>query len=331
MSRSSTVISRTRQWVRSLHARSLRHGPVRNIGAALGALGAAGVAGAEVQALVAALVGAGDDGAVRRPPMPAEVVKAAPHRFAHAPQGHRRQRRLVCRDGGVASEAGDADVAVVLGEEGFEGPVVDGPVVRNAVEGTDSEVGRVESREVRRIEDGAAAHGVVVEHGNGGIGVVHRVVRRQLPNVGAGRELLRPGRLPIAPGAWVFGGIHPPALLQADNPHPRFGKAPRHRRPGRPGANDEHIDRVICHMEPLPPLPLTRTVPRCAPSARGMAKRHPSKGLSRHNWRCLDTGAETDGFRLPARRPPESHRGWLLPHRRRNAGGGHRSPAGLVG
>ena len=130
---------------------ALRHGPIGDVGAALRPLGAARVARPEVQALVATVVRTGDDGAVGRPPVPAELVEAASHGLAHAAHGDVGQRWLVAGNRGVAGESRDADVAVVLGEERLQGEVVDGPVVGHPVEGLDAEVGRVETGKVGRV------------------------------------------------------------------------------------------------------------------------------------------------------------------------------------
>ena len=55
------------------------------------------------------------------------------------------QRRVVRRIGWIAGQAGDTDIAVVFGEIGIERGVVDRPVVGDAVEGLDVEVGGVET------------------------------------------------------------------------------------------------------------------------------------------------------------------------------------------
>src|SRR6185503_5790315 len=60
-----------------LDARPDRQRPVGDVGAGLGALGAARRAVVHVDALGAALVGLGGDGGVGRPPVPAEPVEAA--------------------------------------------------------------------------------------------------------------------------------------------------------------------------------------------------------------------------------------------------------------
>src|SRR5262249_61780446 len=71
-------------------------GPVRDVGAGLGTDRAAPVAGPAVVARAAAVVGARDDGAVRRPPGPAEPIEAAGHGLAQLADRDRRRgsRRL---------------------------------------------------------------------------------------------------------------------------------------------------------------------------------------------------------------------------------------------
>src|SRR3546814_18329529 len=96
--------------------RSDRLRPVGDVGAALGPLRAAGHAWVEVQAAVATLIGLRQDGAVRRPPVPAEPVEAARHHLAGAPDRQRRQGRLLRRVHLVPGQAGDAHDAVVLAE-----------------------------------------------------------------------------------------------------------------------------------------------------------------------------------------------------------------------
>ena len=122
------------------HAAAQGDGPIGDVGARLGALGAAGRARPQVLALVAALVRAGYDGAVGRPPVPAELVEAAGDGLADAAEGQRRQGRLLGRIGRISGEAGDAHHAVVLGEVGLQGVVVHGPVVGHAVQGFHSKI-----------------------------------------------------------------------------------------------------------------------------------------------------------------------------------------------
>ena len=116
-----------------LHAGADRGGPVGDVGAGLGALGAARGAVAEVDAGRAALVIRRGDRGVGRPPVPAQPV----HRLASAcrtAERQRRHRRVSRRRAGVAGQAGDADHAVVLGEERLQRVVVHRPVVGHAVQ-----------------------------------------------------------------------------------------------------------------------------------------------------------------------------------------------------
>ena len=134
-------------------------GPVGDVGAGFGALGAAECAMPEVDAFGAAVIVRGGQRGIGRPPVPAECVERmgeAGAGFAEAEGGHGRGVGGV---GGIAGEAGDAHHAVVFGEEGFEGRVVDGPVIGDAIEGFDAEIGRVEAGVVGGVEDGGAADG----------------------------------------------------------------------------------------------------------------------------------------------------------------------------
>ena len=79
--------------------------PVGDVGARLAALGAAAEAGAEVAAAISVFVGLGDDRAVRRPPVPAELVVAPRQRLADEAHRDRRQRRILRRVHGIARDA----------------------------------------------------------------------------------------------------------------------------------------------------------------------------------------------------------------------------------
>ena len=284
------------------HAGAQGHRPVGDVGAALRALGAAGVARAKIQTAAAAVVLARGDGAVGRPPMPTELVESARHRLAHAPEGNVRQRRLMVRQRRIAGQSGHPHVVVVLGEVGFQGAVADGPVVRHRVQRPHTEVRRMEAREVGGIQDCAAAHGVEVQDGDGRIAVVHRIVRGAVAQVGAGSELPRRRHLPVPPGARILGRIHPPALLQADDAHARLGETPRHRRPGRAGADNQHIHDVVGHGLPPPAM----DAPCCSTShgnatARGTGRTTTALEASRPPHRVL-TACARSAFRNAATR-----------------------------
>ena len=103
-----------------LHAGAQRQRPVGDVDTSLGALRAARLAGAQVQARGAALVLARGNRDLRGPPVPAQPVEAAGHRLAQTAQRHRRQRRLVRRIGRITCQAGHAHVVVVDGVEGLE-------------------------------------------------------------------------------------------------------------------------------------------------------------------------------------------------------------------
>ena len=230
---------------RQLDAGALRHGPIGHVGAAFRARGAAGVAWAQVGALFATLVLSGRDGAIGWPPVPTEFVETAGDLFAHATHRHMGKRRVVRRIGRIAGQAGDADVAVVFGEKGVEQGVVDWPVVGDAVEGLDAEVGGVETGKMRGVENRAAADGVEVGDRDGRVVVVDRIVRRAVAEVGTDRVIPSLQHFPVAPVARVFGGIHPVALFHAHDAHPGFGEAPRDGGAGRTRAYNQDINDIV--------------------------------------------------------------------------------------
>ena len=157
------------------------------------------------------------------------------------------QRRGVRRIGGIAGQAGDADIAVVFGEIGVEPGIVDRPVVGDAVEGPDAEVGGVETGEMRGIENRAAADGVEVGDRYGRVVVVDRIVRGAVAEVGTDRVIASLQHFPVAPVARIFGGIHPVALFHAHDAHSGFGEAPRDGGAGRARAYDQDINDIVRH------------------------------------------------------------------------------------
>ena len=109
--------------------------------------------------------------------MPAEPVEAARHasrRSGRAASGG--NGRLVRRIGRVAGQAGDAHHPVVLRVVRFERRVVDRPVLGDAVQRLDAEVRGMQAREMRRVQDGAAAHAVEVGDLDRRVVLVDRVV-----------------------------------------------------------------------------------------------------------------------------------------------------------
>ena len=233
-----------------LDAGADRERPIGDVGRGFGALRATRRAVAEIDAARAPFIIGGGDGGVGRPPVPAELV----HRLAEAGAGlaerQWRHRRLLRRISGIAGEPGNAHHAVVLGEVWFQRGIVDRPVVGDAVQRAHLEVGRVHARKVRRVHDGAAADTVEVHHLDRRIGVVDRVVGRPGAAVGIDGEIAEQPRLPVPAVAGIIGRLHPVALLEAENPHPGVGKAPRHRRARCSGPDNQHIDLIVHRTSP---------------------------------------------------------------------------------
>ena len=177
--------------------------------------------------------------------VPAELVHRLTEARARLAQRQRRHRRLLRRIGGIAGETGDAHHAIVLGEERLQRRIVDRPVVGDAVERADLEIRGVQAREMRRVHDGAAADAVEVHDLDRRIGVVDRIVGRPRAAIGTDGEIAEQARLPITPVARIIGRLHPIALLEAEDPHPRIGKAPRHRRARCARADNQHIDLIM--------------------------------------------------------------------------------------
>ena len=241
--------------------------PVGDVGARLGALRAARRAMAEIDAGRAAVVVGGGDGGVGRPPVPAQLV----HRLGVARAGlaerDRRHRRMARRHAGIAGEAGHAHHAVVLGEERLQRPVVDRPVVGDAVERLHPEIRRVHARPVRRVDDRAAADAVEVGDLHRRVVVVDRIIGVAPAAVRADVEIGVAPRLPVAAVAGEVGGLHPVALLQAEDAHPGLGQAPGHRGARGAGADDQHIDHLVAGHLSAP----RRHGPVVAPERRALA------------------------------------------------------------
>ena len=229
------------------HARPQRFGPVGDVGAGLGALGAAGDALAEIDARCTTAVLLCGNRAVRGPPVPAELVEALTERHAGATQRQRRHHRCLGRIGRIARQPRDAHHSVVLGVIGLERAVVDRPVVGHAIEASHPEVRGMKTRKVTGIQHGATAHAVEVGDLDRRVVFVDRIVDLAGAPVGAEMELAHLARFIVAAIARIVGGLDPVALLQTQDTHPGLGKTPGHRRARRPRTDNQHIDRcVLC-------------------------------------------------------------------------------------
>ena len=139
---------------------------------------------ASVAAKSPGAVGAGDQGGIGGPPMPPELfqtshvgltrrVKRRRHEGPGCPRGVRR----------VTIQTGDSDVRIVGVVVRLQFPVVEGPVIGNAVQGLHPEVGRAEPRDMARPVDGASADRIEHQWIDRGIGHIDRVILGQLPDV----------------------------------------------------------------------------------------------------------------------------------------------------
>ena len=140
-----------------------RLGPVGQVGRRLGALVAARLAGAPLDARPAAVVGDRIDRVELGPPVPAELGVRPRDLQPGRPDRERRHRRVlgVGRVGRVAGQAGHAELAVGPVEVRQQLEVVDRPVVGDPVERADAEVGRQRARPGAGEDDRRAADRVV--------------------------------------------------------------------------------------------------------------------------------------------------------------------------
>jgi len=103
----------------------------------------------------------------------------------------------------------------------------------------------MQAREMRRVHDGRAADAVEVDDLDRRVVVIDRVVFRPSADIGARRIIAEEPRLPVAPRARILRGIHPAALIEAEDMHLGVGEAPGHGRAGGSGANDQDIDGFV--------------------------------------------------------------------------------------
>ena len=185
-------------------------------------------------------------GIVRGPPVPAQPVKTLGQQLAAHANGQRRRGPFrFGRISRVAAQAGNAVHPVVQVIIGFQFGVGQRPVVSHAVLGFEAEVGGMKAGKVGTPMDGAAAHGVIHQGGNGRFRLPHRIVLRQAAQVGIGVKVGLP--MPLGVG---FTGVksiqrHPAALLQADHLDAGLRQAPTESAPGCPGPDDQNIGYVV--------------------------------------------------------------------------------------
>ena len=117
-----------------------------------------------------------------------------------------------CGAGGIAGDAGQADLRLVQLEPGREVVVVDRPVLADAVERSHAEVLGPEARHVRRPPDRAAADRVPDHRADRAFAVVDRLVLVPLPDVGVGVQARAAAQLEVGrvAGVSASGSNQPP-------------------------------------------------------------------------------------------------------------------------
>ena len=101
------------------------------------------------------------------------------------------------------------------------------------------------AREMRRVEDRAAADAVEVGDLHRRVVVVDGIVGVARAPVRADVEIGVAARFPVAAVGGEIGRLDPVALLEAQDLHARLGQAPGHRGARGAGADDQHIDDVV--------------------------------------------------------------------------------------
>jgi len=192
-------------------------GPIGDVDAALGALGTAGVARPQIGAGGAAVVMAGVDGGVRRPPMPAQRVEPLGQLAPHRPQRDRRQQGLVLGIGRVAHQPRHPHHLFVLGEIGFQLVVSQRPVVPDAVQRPSAEIGRMEAGEMGGIQDGATAQAVEIGQGYGRVRIVDGIVTQGLTDIGIEAGVTLATQFPTDLGGGIMSRVGAFALFQTDD------------------------------------------------------------------------------------------------------------------
>jgi len=176
--------------------------PVSEIGGALGSLVAPEEAGRPLDTRVPARPRCRQDGVGRRPPVPSEpgVGPGDPER--PGTDGEWGEWGIGAGwEGRVAAQARNPELPISALVERKQLVVGQGPVVSHPFVGLPGEVRRQETRPLGRVQDGAAAHAVVVENADFGSAQVDRVVRRRATDTRVAGPQLAAGQLPLVRGA----------------------------------------------------------------------------------------------------------------------------------
>ncbi len=176
------------------------------------------------------------------PPVPAKFVERLRAAGAGPAERHRRHGGLVRGIRRIAGKASDAHHAIVLHEIRLQRPIVDRPVVRDAIKRPQPEIGRMHAREMRHVEDRSAADAVEVCDLHCGAGVVDGIVSVARATVRADVEIGVAARFPVGARGGQLGRLDPVALLKTKDLHACLGKAPGHGGARGAGADDENVD-----------------------------------------------------------------------------------------
>src|SRR5262249_22478962 len=147
------------------------------------------------------------------------------------------------RDGVVAEETGDADVAIVLVVPGGEVLVGEGPVGLATVLRALAEVGGAEAGPGVGEVDTRTAD--TLPHRGRLVNGVDRVILVEATNVGAGVPVGGALPLPIGGVMRVILGPDPRALFKADDLESGFGENAGRDGAANAGADDENVHGVV--------------------------------------------------------------------------------------
>ena len=220
--------------------------PMGQIGGALGALVAPEEACRTLDARVPARPRCRQDRVGRRPPVPSEPGMGTGDLERAGPDGERGQRGIgAVGEGRVAAQARDPELPIGALVEREQFGVGEGPVVGDTLVGPPREVRRQQSRPLGRVQDGAPAHAVVVEHAHIGGAQVDGVVRRGASDARVTRPQLAAGQLPLVARTGKGRSVRPRSLLQADDAVPGLDQAGGRDAAGCPRTDDQDVRRLI--------------------------------------------------------------------------------------